>query len=268
LSFLKTSMQAVFDKPLGPLNRAPQMPISTRVANGPLTDDEFALLAQSRSLRDLGTDFLFELVSLASVVRLAPGSSAMARGGPDAWFWVVKGVVRLSAQTVSGRRLVVGLLEPGQCFGVATGVGEPTSTHDAYASSHCTILCLKQIDRQTLLQRHPEFGAALARMCSEHAQRMEALLVDTLTMTLEGRLLGQLLLLANRFGVANGNAVRIPIKLSQQDIAEIVGISRQRANVTLKKLQRHGLVDWDIQGLVIPSLPHLRRVAAYTGART
>jgi CRP-like cAMP-binding protein len=84
---------------------------------------------------------------------------------------------------------------------------------------------------------------------------MMGLFADAVSLPLENRLARQLLQLARRFGQRDADGLlRIALKLSQQDVADLLGASRQRVNAGLKKLERSGVLRgaagrWEVRDL-------------------
>jgi CRP-like cAMP-binding protein len=84
---------------------------------------------------------------------------------------------------------------------------------------------------------------------------------DLSTRPLAARLAKQVLLLARSYGVNEGNEVRIGLQLAQEDLAELLGASRQRVNQELKGFERDGAVRVEPTRLVVLSKEKLLAVA-------
>jgi len=97
-----------------------------------------------------------------------------------------------------------------------------------------------------------ELYDALLRLNCRRLRLMFDQLEDLNTRPLRSRLARQLLLLAKSYGVGEGEqVVRIGLALAQEDLAQLLGASRQRVNQELKALEREGLLDVEPTRLVI-----------------
>jgi CRP-like cAMP-binding protein len=192
----------------------------------------------------LAPELQHAILARATVRRLRAGVElTRGAGSADAWFGVAAGAVRLSTALASGKQVSFQLVEPGGWFGdipLIDGMGQPC---DAETCADSTILVLRKDDLQQLLARHPDLGLALARLNCRRARTMMGLFADAVSLPLENRLARQLLQLARRFGQRDADGLlRIALKLSQQDVADLLGASRQRVNAGLKKLERSGVL--------------------------
>lgn len=203
----------------------------------------------------LAPELQHAILARATVRRLRSGVVlTRGAGSADAWFGVAAGAVRLSTALASGKQVSFQLVEPGGWFGdipLIDGMGQPC---DAETCADSTILVLRKDDLQQLLARHPDLGLALARLNCRRARTMMGLFADAVSLPLENRLARQLLQLARRFGQREAGGLRIALKLSQQDVADLLGASRQRVNAGLKKLERSGVLRvaagrWEVRDL-------------------
>lgn len=203
----------------------------------------------------LAPELQHAILARATVRRLRAGVVlTRGAGSADAWFGVAAGAVRLSTALASGKQVSFQLVEPGGWFGdipLIDGMGQPC---DAETCADSTILVLRKDDLLQLLARHPDLGLALARLNCRRARAMMGLFADAVSLPLENRLARQLLQLARRFGQRDTAGLRIALKLSQQDVADLLGASRQRVNAGLKKLERSGVLRvsagrWEVRDL-------------------
>ena len=85
---------------------------------------------------------------------------------------------------------------------------------------------------------------------------------DLNTRPLAARLAKQILLLARSYGVEQGEEIRVGLQLAQEDIAQMLGASRQRVNQELKGFERDGAVRIEPTRLVVLSKDKLLAIAA------
>jgi CRP-like cAMP-binding protein len=202
------------------------------------------------------------ILARAVVRRLEDGAVLSARGAPaDEWCGVAKGAVRVSSVSLSGKQITLTYVEPGTWFGdIALFDGLPR-THDAHAHGETTLLVVRKADFKQLLAEHVELYDALLRLNCRRLRLLFDAVEDLNTLPLAARLAKQILLLARSYGIAQGEEIRIGLQLAQEDLAQLLGASRQRVNQELKGFERDGAVRIEPTRLVVLSREKLLAIA-------
>ena len=210
----------------------------------------------SQSLREA-------ILSRAVVRRLADGAILGARGAEaQEWCGCALGAVRVSSVSLSGKQVTLTYVEPGVWFGdIALFDGMPR-THDAHAHGPTTLLVVRRADFRNLLSQHVELYEALLRLNCRRLRLLFDTVEDLNTRPLAARLAKQILLLARSYGVEQGDETRVGLQLAQEDIAQMLGASRQRVNQELKGFEREGAVRIEPTRLVVLSKDKLLAIAA------
>jgi CRP-like cAMP-binding protein len=156
--------------------------------------------------------------------------------------YIQQGGVKLSVLSKAGREAVVAMLGPGEFFGEGCLAGQPVRMGTATATTDSTILLVDKDQMVRLLHsQHALSDRFIAHMLARNI-RIEEDLVDQLFNSSEKRLARALLLLA-RYG-KHDKPVRAVPPISQETLAEMVGTTRSRVNVFMKKFQRLGFIDY------------------------
>ncbi|KQW03013.1 Crp/Fnr family transcriptional regulator [Rhizobacter sp. Root1221] len=194
------------------------------------------------------------ILSRSIVRRLADGALLSTRGeSADWWCGVAKGAVRVSSVSLSGKQITLTYVEPGVWFGdMALFDGLPR-THDSNAHGETTLLVVRKADFKDLLSQHVELYDALLHLNCRRLRLMYDLVQDLNTMPLAARLAKQLLILARSYGINEGEEIRIGLQLAQEDLAQLLGASRQRVNQELKNFEREGALRIEPTRLVVLS---------------
>ena len=202
------------------------------------------------------------ILERAVVRRVADGAILSARGAPaEDWCGVAQGAVRVSSVSLAGKQVTLTYVEPGTWFGdIALFDGMPR-THDAHAHGATTLLAVRKADFKALLSLHVELYEALLRLNCRRLRLLFDTVEDLNTRPLAARLAKQILLLARSYGVAEGEQIRIGLQLAQEDIAQLLGASRQRVNQELKGFERDGAVRIEPTRLVVLSREKLLAIA-------
>ena len=202
------------------------------------------------------------ILSRARVRRLHDGAMMSARGGPaDEWCGVAKGAVRVNSVSLAGKQVTLTYVEPGTWFGDISLFDGLPRTHDANSHGETTLLVVRKADFMDLLAQHTELYEALLRLNCRRLRLMFDAVEDLNTRPLAARLAKQILLLARSYGIAQGEEIRIGLQLAQEDLAQLLGASRQRVNQELKGFERNGAVRIEPTRLVVLSKEKLLAIA-------
>jgi CRP/FNR family transcriptional regulator, cyclic AMP receptor protein len=227
-----------------------------------LTFDEQSNIESGSWFSKLSAPLREAILARASVRRLEDGALLSARGAPaEEWCGCALGAVRVSSVSLAGKQVTLTYVEPGTWFGdIALFDGMPR-THDANAHGATTLLVVRKPDFKELLSLHVELYDALLRLNCRRLRLMFDAIEDLNTLPLAARLAKQILLLARSYGIQQGDEIRVGLQLAQEDIAQLLGASRQRVNQELKGFEREGAVRIEPTRLVVLSKAKLLAIA-------
>ena len=137
-------------------------------------------------------------------------------------------------------------------------------THDAYAHGATTLLCVAKADFKRILSTHVEFYEAMLWLQARRIRQLYGLVEDLNTLPLRARLAKQLLHLVRSYGIpslSDGSEMRIGLQLAQEELAQLLGASRQRVNQELKAMEREDAIRIEPGGLVVRNREALMRIA-------
>jgi CRP-like cAMP-binding protein len=188
--------------------------------------------------------------ALQEVDRMAPmnvarkGTLIMEPGTPREVLYLLKeGRVRIYRMNPEGRQLTTALLGSGNVFGEVGSLS--TGTHGAFAEAvEETILCLlRRPDVERLLQNHPQLSLRLIELLSEQLRQTQELMGYLALEDVRSRLLYLLVRLAAEFGTEGEKPWQlIRADLTHQDLASMIGSSRETVSNMISALAREGLV--------------------------
>ncbi len=203
-----------------------------------------------------------DILARARVRRLSDGDPLATRGSAaEEWCGVARGAVRISSVSLSGKQITLTYAEPGLWFGDISLFDGLPRTHDADAHGSTTLLVVRKPDFKELLAQHVELYDALLRLNCRRLRLMFDQFEDLNTRPLQARLARQILLLAKSYGIKQGEEIRIGLALAQEDLAQLLGASRQRVNQELKGFEREGAVRVEPTRLVVLSREKLLHIA-------
>lgn len=174
-----------------------------------------------------------------------------------------KGAVRVSSTSITGKQITLTYVEPGIWFGDVAIFDGDRRTHDAYAHGNTTMVCVAKADFKRILSMHVEFYDAMLFLQARRIRQLYGLVEDLNTLPLRARLAKQLLHLVRSYGtpsLANHQEIRIGLQLAQEELAQLVGASRQRVNQELKGMEREQIIRIEPGGLFVRDRNALLRI--------
>ena len=229
-----------------------------------LTLEERAAINAGRWFAALSPSLKHDILRCAYVKRFKDGELICARGDPpEEWIACARGAVRVSSTSITGKQITLTYIEPGIWFGEVAIFDGDRRTHDAYAHGDSTILCVAKADFKKILALHAELYEALLRLQSRRIRQLFGLVEDLNALPLRARLAKQLLHLVRSYGVpslSDGGEMRIGLQLAQEELAQLLGASRQRVNQELKSMEREAAIRIEPGGLVIRNREILMRI--------
>jgi CRP-like cAMP-binding protein len=220
-----------------------------------LTMEEREAINSGRWFSSLSPSLRHDILRCAYVKRHKDGDMLAARGDPpEQWIACAKGAVRVSSTSVSGKQITLTYVEPGIWFGDVSIFDGDRRTHDCYAHGDTTTLNVAKADFKKILSQHVEFYEAMLRLQSRRIRQLYGLVEDLNTLPLRARLAKQLNHLVRSYGVpslSDAKAIRISLQLAQEELAQLLGASRQRVNQELKQMERELIIRIEPGGLVV-----------------
>jgi CRP/FNR family cyclic AMP-dependent transcriptional regulator len=167
-----------------------------------------------------------------------------AQGDPaDSVFYIHSGQVKVTVISELGKEAIVAIRGPDEFCGEGAMAGMPLWLATAITMSACKIVRLETETIVRLLHQNREFADYFLAHLLTRTARVEADLVDQLFNSSEMRLARALLLLAD-YG-NDGGQEPIPIKVSQETLAALIGTTRSRVNFFLNKFRKLGLIKYN-----------------------
>ena len=229
-----------------------------------LTIDERESINGGRWFSTLSPSLRHDILRCAYVKRYKDSELISARGDPpEEWIACARGAVRVSSTSISGKQITLTYVEPGIWFGDVSIFDGDRRTHDAYAHGETTILCVAKADFKKILASHVELYEAMLRLHARRIRQLYGLVEDLNTLPLRARLAKQLLHLVRSYGVpslSNATEVRIGLHLAQEELAQLLGASRQRVNQELKSMERDEAIRIEPGGLIVRNREALMRI--------
>jgi CRP-like cAMP-binding protein len=225
--------------------------------------DKRAILQNHPIFGGLGAEVLDRLSSYAIPQTVKSGTTIFARGDPGtSLFAVCSGTVKISAPSPGGRDAVYNLIMDGAIFGeIAVLDGLPRSA-DAIATTDCSLMVIERRHFISLVHERPEFALKLIEILCGRLRHTTEQLEDVMFLDLPGRLAKTLLQLAEQ---SKPNPQGRKITLTQQDIGDMIGMSRESTNKQLRIWEKRNWIKLERGGIVIVAPEALARMVSTIG---
>lgn len=206
--------------------------------------DKIWYLSRINLFADLDAATLRELDRVSPMVTVPRGSILLRPDEPAPTLYLLKrGRVRIYRVRPDGREITLAVLGDGNVFG-ATGSID-LSGRDTYAETMAeALICAMQLaDVEALLRSRPEVAMRLVHLLSERVQELEGMVSNLTQVEVGCRILFLLVSLAKDFGAPGPEGfTRLDVPLTHEDIATMIGSTRETVTSTLSRYTREGLV--------------------------
>lgn len=222
------------------------------------------LLADSvRLFAGLDNAALDVLLALSRQTTVKAREVVCRKGEPgDALFIVISGKLKVANQSEDGRELILAILEGGETFSEMSLIdGQPRSAN-VTAVQDSQLLIIKRQDFLSYLEQHPEVSIALLIILSTRLREMDSMMGDMRFLDVRSRLAKTLSRLAIQHGRTEGNgSIRIDLKLSQEELGNLICSTRESVNKQLKLWEGEGVLELSQSSFVIHHMSVLEEAA-------
>ncbi len=168
----------------------------------------------------------------------------------DTIYTLHHGRVRLAYLDESGRRLTLSIVNPGEVFGEMALGGEQSRRWIAEALEDTVLCMIHKDDFLRIARGNPRLALKISSLMGERLVEIENKLEDLLFKGVHARLARTLLQLAERYGEPKANEVHIRFRLTHEELAHLIGSTRETTSLILGELERQGLLHKQ-RGLII-----------------
>jgi CRP-like cAMP-binding protein len=218
--------------------------------------------------QQLGQDQLAALEARCRARKLPRGAPIyLPSDQADGVMLVAEGRVKIGSLTQEGKQTILAFIEPGELFGeLALLGGEKREEYAETVEKSTIVLIPNEVMRQLLAENH-DVSLGITKLFGLRKQRIERRLKYLLFRSNRERLVHLLLELAEQYGQAVPGGVQLKIKLSHQDLANIIGSTRETVTVVLGELQAEGRLQIGRRKIVLTDIVRLADSVGATAPR-
>ena len=194
--------------------------------------DKLAMLRKHPIFCDLESEAFDQLCRYAKHTTLKRGATLFSKGDPgNSLCAVISGTVKMSISSPDGRSAIFNLIGPGEIFGEIAVLDGQSRTADATANTNCEIFVIDRREFLPFVRSHPELAMKFIELLCAKLRWTSDQVEQVILQNLPGRLASALIRLAEKHKLAPGDRT---IAVTQQEISEMVGMTRESINKQLR----------------------------------
>ncbi|MBA3017348.1 MAG: Crp/Fnr family transcriptional regulator [Proteobacteria bacterium] len=201
------------------------------------------IIKQIPIFKTLSDSDLNDLVDSLRLKPLKQGQTLFWKGDEGTALYIVKsGTIKIVLPSTEGDEIIVTMFSEGDFFGeMALLDGEPRSA-DAVAIEPSEVFILSRANFLSFLQANVDAIKSILSLLSKRLRRTDDMLEDTCFLNVSARLEKKLIELAESHGQQKDNKILIDLSLTQKELGDMVGATRESINKELKSLRKQGLI--------------------------
>jgi CRP/FNR family cyclic AMP-dependent transcriptional regulator len=220
------------------------------------------MLRRAGLFQGVDPDDVEALASEFEIIETPRGTVLFHEGDPgDSLFIVLAGKVKLGRRSSDGRENLVAVMGPSDQFGELSLFDPGPRTVTAVVLIDGRMARLPKEALHKWVQERPQIALQLLRVVARRLRRTNTMLADLIFVDVPGRVAKQLLQLAQRFGSVDSGQLRVTHDLTQEELAQLVGASRETVNKALADFAHRGWLRLEGKSVVILDRDRLIRRA-------
>ncbi|GAB2891986.1 Crp/Fnr family transcriptional regulator [Neomicrococcus lactis] len=218
------------------------------------------VLRRAPLFANLGDDVFAAITEEMTEVDLSRGASVFREGDQgDQMYVIVSGKIKLGRTSPDGRENLLAVLGPGELFGEMALFDPNPRNATATAISETRLAGLRHENLRRVIRTSPDVSMQLLQALARRLRRTNESLADLVFSDVPGRVAKALLDLADRFGRPATDGILVAHELTQEELAQLVGASRETVNKALAEFVQRGWLRLEARAVVILDIQRLRQ---------
>jgi len=206
-------------------------------------------------------DNLNKIKSISYELHAQAGSYLYWEGDPaDRIYYLIKGQVRITKTTDDGKQLTLYLFQNQDLFGQLDSLQASIHSFNAEIVENSVIGVIQLSDLEVLLWQHGDLAVEFMQWMGLMHRTTQTKFRDLLLFGKPGALCSVLIRLSNSYGKKHGEDIIIPLRLTNTELAEMIGATRESVNRMLSEFKKLNIIEYDKNLLVIKNLLYLREL--------
>jgi len=221
--------------------------------------DKYDYLRQISIFTELKEEFLEKIHNISTLRKYSKGRIIIMEGEPgEAFFYVKSGLIKISKLSSDGREHILHILNEGHIFAEVTLFNKTVYPATAEVLEESEIGMIKNEELEKVIMQNPELALQLInylnkRLVEAHMKIRNLALYDTY-----GRTAQALLKLAEDYGKKSSKGIELDLNISRQELANIVGTTRETVIRALTAFKKEHSIDIDKNTITITDLEKVK----------
>lgn len=229
----------------------------------PFSSSKLSVLRKHPYFADLEPEAFDQLCRYAKHVTLKRGTTIFSKGDPGtSLIAVISGTVKISISSPEGRNAILNLIEAGEIFGEIALLDGLSRTADAIANSNCELFVIDRREFIPFVRSQPALAMKFIELLCTRLRRTSDQVEQVILQDLPGRLASALLRLSDKH---KSEPQGRTISITQQEISEMVGMTRESINKQLRAWAARGWVRLE-HGAIVVLKPETLQALVEAGA--
>ncbi len=221
------------------------------------------VLSSASPFHDWPASAILSLARTSSISQHPRGAKVLVRGHlMDSVCVVGSGTVETRVTSSDGRQLILRHGGTGRVFGLLGFVDQKGAPHDVVAIEATTMVQVPMRAIQQVLQQSPSLWVTIAAELAARFRRQILMTEETTFEQISVRFARELIHLTSAHGEPTSEGISIKLRLSQERLGELVGVSRQTAAAHIRSMTTAGLLRWQYGHVTIQDIARLQAIAA------
>lgn len=202
------------------------------------------LLANVSIFSSLGEKEIDQLLQATTTKKLKPKEILFHKGDPgNQLYGILSGSLKVTTTGSDGKDVMFGLMGPGEVLGEIALLDSEERSATVVAVEGTELLTLHRRDLIPFLEKNPGATIGLAGVLAARVRQLSERAEDRQTMPLPGRIAKRLLSLSEQYGKRPIVGGPVEVRMPQQDLADLVGTTRESVNKQLRAWEQEGIVE-------------------------
>lgn len=225
-----------------------------------MEEKESTYLKQLAIFADLEEEDIRDLMAVARRRTFRAGEVIFHRDDPGQVLYMIKdGKVKICLISPDGQEISLAVLGAGEYFGeFALYDGLPRSA-DAIAIEKVECYTLQRSDFHNAIMKNPKIAITVLEGLSKRLRNTDQMVENLIFLDVYGRVAKKLLELSDTHGIKVENGTRIDVRLTQQELASMVGASRESVNKVMGYFTDKGYISTDKHRVTLHKITELKR---------
>jgi CRP-like cAMP-binding protein len=213
-------------------------------------------------LQDISHDSIHKLVAHIELKEVRRRQVVYLPGDPgQTVFFVNGGRVKISKVTRDGKELTLAYRGPGDIFGELAMIDGGPREEMAEAMENALISELPRQEFERIVQKEATVGYKLTKIVASRRREVENKIEQLIFKDVNAKLAELLLRLASEYGIEDARGTLVSLKITHQEMANLIGSTRETVSLTLSQFKRKGLIQTDGRKVILADREGLRALA-------